>query len=311
MEMRVINVRYEQVQLHARLTYQGRADSLAHSFARLADDLLDRMTARSVLLMLSTKPSGATIFLDGEPLGISPLEVQIHPNGPITLRAELGNMVTEGKIETFEKDTLRVRLVMSSESQFSQMGNPYTRSSRIYVEAGYPLKDEDSQGLRPTAFSALVDYGETMRMSFGMFLHRRTFEVISDADAAVLGTNEQPDGTAFGVRALVSLAPQIGPISPLVGVGIMGVQRTITLDYIDGNHDELIASFSFGGTVRLGVEFDLPWGLRAGVNFSDAFVLEEQPVRAVNESTRDKVFLDALEEYETLSQLMFSLGIRF
>ncbi|HEB83843.1 MAG TPA: PEGA domain-containing protein, partial [Bacteroidetes bacterium] len=283
-----------------------------HELARRAGGMLVHPPG---VIHVETDPPESAVELDGEPVGIAPLDLQRPANTEYTIRAvRLGFQPVERTVKLTPDDTLKVLLKLRRALK-SGADSP---SARIWFSAGMPITQASSTfdtrvswgGGR--SFGASLSFGQSWRICFGTYNFSGLLKNVDESVRLAYGAREDPRADAYVIYSsfLALFGNRRGP-RPFLGLGLAAIDREVTLNGPDGVDVTRSSSFEIGWMAHLGLDFKLPKNFNGQLEVIRAVNLSDEKTYKHPDERIDPVWDHAFQAFNGFTTLRLNLGYRF
>jgi len=261
-EIRIIDVLKQRMEALEIGEYNPEANQLETTISRIIAKVVEKLIQPMGMLSIETIPEQSRIDIDGQAVGIAPLELELPGGTSYQISAvRLGYNETQKMVYVEPKDTIQILLKLSlapkkmkksaSVRLFACGGLPFNQSSST-IDSRITLDGGNSYGLALTV-------GEIWRLGFGAYTYTNYIHDISTEIWQQYGATEEPRTEARVYYSSFIHARGNDHVQVFIGAGLVALRQGIEVTLLQQSEKERkrTSQIEVGWLLEAGLEVQL------------------------------------------------------
>ncbi|MFH0883180.1 MAG: PEGA domain-containing protein [bacterium] len=305
LSLRVANV----AQAHMEAARQQRIenqDDLAATVEWMTREVIGGFLAEVGRLRIATVPTQSAIYLGGNPIGLSPVELEL-PSGDYHVRAvRSGYGDKNTQVHVVAGDTVSLTLTLSLPTVGLDQQH-YKTPTRLLLWGGLPIQAESPFIGNKVSIGAMMLYGDTYRVGLSAFTHREVLNV-DESIWRDYGATKAPEGWTMVLSASIIFAPLGDRFTPLFGLGLAALQRKVTVTLESGTQS-WENDMEIGGIFLVGLDIPISGRFFLETVFANVFAGGKNPTNDDYSTEPHQIWRDGFDSLRSFSSLRFTFGM--
>lgn len=280
---------------------------LSNVIARMVEDLIGNVLAETGRLVIDSVPEQSAVFVNGQTVGLSPVSLEL-PEGDYDIRVSrsgYGESKTRAKVVS--GDTASVTLILSMPT----VGLDNLREktpTRLLLWGDLPVASNNPLFGKKIGVGGMMLYGKTYRVGINITTHSQ----VLDVDEAVwrdYGATKAPEGWTMAFSGVFLLAPFENSITPVIGIGVAGIQRKVTVT-LASNTESWENDMEVGGLLLAGMDIPIVNRFFLELMYVNTFAGGKNPTTNDYDPIPHRIWRDSFDSLKSYSSIRLTIGMR-